>query len=54
MNCAMMGIDWRGLTLRQYFDVLVEHNERHSDKKPAGEVSDTLRRLMKARMANDG
>lgn len=49
-NCAMMGVDWRDLTLWQYQALLSEWNDRHSDEPKAREPGDMtpLRRAMAA------
>jgi hypothetical protein len=51
-NAGAMGLDWRTLSLSDYFEALEAFNEAHdpdpkSSSKDAGDLSD-LRRLMKS------
>lgn len=51
-NAGAMGLDWRTLSLSDYFEALEAFNEAHdpdakSSAKDAGDLSD-LRRLMKS------
>lgn len=51
-NAGAMGLDWRALSLSDYFEALEAFNEAHdpevkSTQSSAGDLSD-LRRLMKS------
>lgn len=50
VNCAMMSVDWRGLTWWEYTAMLTVWNERHEtgDSKPPADLTE-LRTNMAAR-----